>query len=292
MTNPEHPEFGSELGLRTGQAFAVLATLTEASARLAAEEARRAERAEHITAANDDLTKRLLAQQQRLAGQAELAHESHDREFLREASDQAWIADASLDDLAHAWRIGRSREGQPAFATAGLVAEAVEDRLRHVYGDPMDFYDRMVASGVRRSSAMKLAAEQMAIMARDPVEGRADHVPTQNANADRFQHDVWATQDAIRDSMQPDVVSPYYDQLLHELSGLSPTAVEAIRRIRSANPNLRPVQPEAGPDRAASEIASDFYPGGPASPPSSRPAASEHHRTQLNRLDQTRRRAR
>jgi len=156
----QHPDVVAEVGQRLGQGLAVLATLGEAAARLAAEEMRRKEQreeaAEKVRAARD---KQQAAD--RLAQHAARRREAQrDRRLIAQTLDSDWLARADLHDLATVWRAARLREGE--FPEARAAAEQVEERLREMYPRPMDLYDQAVAAGASRAAAMRVAAQEMA----------------------------------------------------------------------------------------------------------------------------------
>lgn len=160
----QHVDLAAELGQRGGQATAVLATLLEAGARLAAEELRRRERrAEQQRAVNEqraETTQRLREQSDQLAQHAAQRRAQHDRRTVSQATDPDWLARADLLDLATVWRTARIREHE--FPEAAAAAEKAEERLRDIYPRPMDLYDEAVRSGVPRADAMRTAAQEMA----------------------------------------------------------------------------------------------------------------------------------
>ncbi len=162
----QHPDVSSEVGQRVGQGLAVLATLGEAAARLAAEEMRRRERRAEQRAANEqqreETARRLREHGDRLAQHAGRQGALHDRQVIAQAADPDWVARADLRDLARVWRTARVREHDPAFPTAGAAAQTVEQRLREMYPRPMDLYDEAVRNGTPRAEAMREAAAQMA----------------------------------------------------------------------------------------------------------------------------------
>jgi hypothetical protein len=164
----QHPDVSSEVGQRVGQGLAVLATLGEAAARLAAEEMRRRERRAEQRAAEDqqreETTRRLREHSDRLAQHAARQRALHDRQVIAQAADPDWLARADLLDLARVWRTARVREHE--FPNARGAAEAVEERLRQMYPRPMDLYDEAVRAGTPRAEAMRTAAAEMA---RTPV---------------------------------------------------------------------------------------------------------------------------
>jgi hypothetical protein len=164
----QHPDVAAELGQRVGQGVAVLATLGEATARLAAEERRRQlllqEQREEAAEQQANDARKLRAHADRLAEHAARQRAAHDRRIIAQVADPDWLARADLLDLAVAWRTARVREGQ--FPEARGAAEAVEERLREMYPHPMDLYDQAVRDGVPRADAMRTAAAEMA---RTPV---------------------------------------------------------------------------------------------------------------------------
>ncbi len=164
----QHPDVAAELGQRTGQAAAVLATLSEAAARLIAEERRRqlllAEQREAAAAAQEKDAGKLRQHADGLAEHAARQRAAHDRRIIAQTVDPDWLANADLYDLAVAWRTARLREHQ--FPEAHGAAEMVEERLREMYPHPMDIYDQAVRGGTRRADAMRAAAAEMA---RTPV---------------------------------------------------------------------------------------------------------------------------
>lgn len=171
----QHHDMAAELGQRTGQAAAVLATLGEAAARLAAEERRRQplreQQREDAGHQRDKAARTLREHGDRLAERAarqRATHErqsiAHDRRVIAQVADPDWLARAGLYDLGVAWRTARVRE--PQFPEARDAAEAVEQRLREMYPRPMDLYDQAVRAGASRADAMRAAAAQMA---RTPV---------------------------------------------------------------------------------------------------------------------------
>ncbi|MEV4212600.1 hypothetical protein [Micromonospora sp. NPDC049662] len=164
----QHADLAAELGQRVGQGIAVLSTLTEASARLAAEEMRRRARREeqqHTDEARRDReAQKLGGESDKLAQYAARQRAEHDQRVVGQVADPDWLARADLLDLATVWRTARAREHEaPEYAQA---AERVEDRLREMYPRPMDLYDEAVRAGVPRADAMRTAAQEMA---RTPV---------------------------------------------------------------------------------------------------------------------------
>jgi len=164
----QHPDVAAEVGQRTAQALAMLATLSESAARLAAEERRRRlllqEQREEAADRQAEDARKLRAQADKLAEHAARQRAAHDRRIIAQVADPDWVASADLYDLAVAWRTARVREHQ--FPEAQGAAEAVEERLRDMYPHPMDLYDQAVRGGVPRADAMRTAAAQMA---RTPV---------------------------------------------------------------------------------------------------------------------------
>src|SRR5438067_1671777 len=110
----QHPDVVAEVGQRLAQGLAVLATLGEAAARLAAEERRRkAQREERA----EQLRERLQAQEKKRQQQDDLAQHAEmrraaqrDRRLIALAVDEDWLARADLLDLASVWRAARVRE--------------------------------------------------------------------------------------------------------------------------------------------------------------------------------------
>jgi hypothetical protein len=170
----QHPDVVAEVGQRLGQGLAVLATLGEALARLAAEEMRRREQRAEDAERADELERRERKRtgdrdsaraagvaDDELAQHAERRREAQrDRRLIAQTLDSDWLARADLLDLAVVWRAARLRENE--FSEARVAAEAVEDRLREMYLGPMDLYDRSVGMGASRAEAMAAAAFQMA----------------------------------------------------------------------------------------------------------------------------------
>ncbi|MFI5845820.1 hypothetical protein ACIA8K_39555 [Catenuloplanes sp. NPDC051500] len=166
----QHPDYLADTGQRLGQSLAVLATLGEAAARLAAVEIRRRQWRE----AQDDRRRERHGQQPAGEGTPRPSPTSpetearnaarRDRRLIARALDAQWLAAADLYDLAITWRTARLRE--PQFEEARGVASLVEDRLREFYPRPMRGYDEAVADGMPRPQAMRAAVEEMA---RTPV---------------------------------------------------------------------------------------------------------------------------
>jgi len=175
-----HPDLTAEVGQRFGQAVAVLSTLGEAAARLAAEEMRRRERLEEkaeqqrqAEVKQQERAAAAAAQADDLARHAARQRANHDRRVIAQSLDPEWMDRADLLDLANLWRTARVRENE--FPEARAAAETVEDRLREWYTRPMDLYDQAVRAGTPRAEAMRDAAAEMA---RTPVSraqpGRRD----------------------------------------------------------------------------------------------------------------------
>jgi hypothetical protein len=162
----QHPDFLAETGQRLGQSLAVLATLGEAAARLAAVESRRRQWREAQDERRDARhTGRPGRPPSPTSPEAELQQaRKRDRRLIGKALDDAWLDRADLFDLATVWRAARLRETQ--FREARAAAEQVEDRLRDFYPGPMRRYDDAVRAGVGRAQAMRAAVEEMA---RTPV---------------------------------------------------------------------------------------------------------------------------
>ncbi len=93
----------------------------------------------------------------------------HERRFISRATDRTWLAGADLFDLAAVWRAARAHERH--IATAGAVAEAIEDRLRQTYPKAMEHYDQAVRAGAERWEAMRAAAQHLPAVARRPGDG-------------------------------------------------------------------------------------------------------------------------
>ncbi|GLI00923.1 hypothetical protein [Phytohabitans aurantiacus] len=171
----QHPDAVAEVGQRLGQGLAVLATLSEAAARLAAEEMRRrarseedAERAEEREHGEREREERKRERENaKDRNEDELAHHAQrrraaqrDRRLIALTLEPDWLAHADLYDLATVWRVAWLREGE--FPEARMAAEQVEERLREIYPRPMDLYGQAVANGVSRAAAMRAAAFEMA----------------------------------------------------------------------------------------------------------------------------------
>ncbi|MER7277999.1 hypothetical protein ABT369_26510 [Dactylosporangium sp. NPDC000244] len=160
----QHPDIAAEITQRAGQALAVLGTLGEALARLAAEQRRRKQGREEAQAQaqqrQQEQAGKLREHSDRLAEYAARQRATHDRRLINQTLDPNWVATADLYDLATVWRTARLREEQ--FPEARAAAETVEDQLRDMYPRPMHLYDEAVRSGTPRADAMRTAAEQMA----------------------------------------------------------------------------------------------------------------------------------
>ncbi|MEV6922934.1 hypothetical protein AB0M46_00270 [Dactylosporangium sp. NPDC051485] len=160
----QHPDIAAEITQRAGQALAVLGTLGEATARLAAEQRRRKHGREEAQAQaqqrQQEQADKVREHSDRLADYAARQRATHDRRLISQTLDPNWVATADLYDLATVWRTARLRETQ--FPEARAAAETVEDRLRDMYPRPMHLYDEAVRNGTPRSDAMRAAAEEMA----------------------------------------------------------------------------------------------------------------------------------
>ncbi len=134
----QHPDVVAEVGQRLGQGLAVLATLGEAAARLAAEEMRRKERREEQREERAEQVRAARDKQQaadRLAQHAASRREAQrDRRLMAQTLDPDWWSRADLHDLATVWRAARLREAE--FPEARATAEQVEERLREMYPRP------------------------------------------------------------------------------------------------------------------------------------------------------------
>ncbi|GAA1575531.1 hypothetical protein GCM10009827_116710 [Dactylosporangium maewongense] len=160
----QHPDIAAEVTQRAGQALAVLGTLGEAMARLAAEQRRHKQgREEAQTQAQQrrqEQAEKLREHSDRLAEYAARQRATHDRRLINQTLDPNWVATADLYDLATVWRTARLREQQ--FPEARAAAETVEEQLRDMYPRPMHLYDEAVRNGTPRTAAMRAAAEEMA----------------------------------------------------------------------------------------------------------------------------------
>src|SRR5947207_14345781 len=149
----QHPDAAAEVGQRTAQAVAMLATLSESAARLAAEEHRRRlllqEQREEAAERQAKDARKLRAQADKLAEHAARQRAAHDRRIIAQVADPDWVASADLYDLAVAWRTARVREHQ--FPEARGAAETVEERLRDMYPRPMDLLDLLIGDPPRRT---------------------------------------------------------------------------------------------------------------------------------------------
>ncbi|HEU4422776.1 MAG TPA: hypothetical protein VFR67_09600 [Pilimelia sp.] len=229
----QHPDLVADVGQRLGQGLAVLATLGEAAARLAAEEMRRAERREEQAAqqraeadsqaAGDGLARHAAA---RRAAQL-------DRRLIAHAVDPDWLARADLLDLARVWRAARLREHQ--FPEARAAAETVEDRLRNVYPRPMDLYDQAVAGGASPAAAMRVAAAEMALTRparphggrRSPAVEAASEPPL---GGERFDAAVRQERARLADGVPPAT----YAEELERLGVGGHAAAQALREVLAA----------------------------------------------------------
>lgn len=244
----QHPDAVAEVGQRLGQGLAVLATLGEAAARLAAEETRRRERradqADQLRSARD---KRHAADQRALQ-RASLRAAREDRRLIAQALDPDWLARADLFDLATVWRVARTRQAE--FPEARIAAEQIEQRLREFYPRPMDLYDQALANGAPRASAMRVAAQEMARTGparphdgrRSPAIGPAT-VPA--PGADGFQTAL--AQERTR--LAGDILPPGYGEELERLGPGGRAAAQALRETLAtrAEHELRHGQTEPAP---------------------------------------------
>ena len=160
----QHPDIAAEVTQRAGQALAVLGTLGEAMARLAAEQRRRKQGREEAQAQaqqrRQEQAVKLREHSDRLAEYALRQRATHDRRLINQTLNPNWVATADLYDLATVWRTARLREDQ--FPEARAAAETVEEQLRDMYPRPMHLYDEAVRNGTPRTTAMRAAAEEMA----------------------------------------------------------------------------------------------------------------------------------
>jgi hypothetical protein len=284
---PDQPDLVAEFTQRLGQGLAVLATLGEAAARLAAEEARRKERRdEQQDKAREIAEKRVRVDE--LARHAAARREAkRDRDLIGQALDDDWLGNADLLDLATVWRAGRARESQPGFPGAMAAAQFVEDRLRDMYPRPMDRYDQAVAAGASRAAAMREAAEEMAkTRPSRPQGGRTSpalHAP------DRMPADGFAAAvEAERDRIRVDAPDNYPEEL-RRLGAGGQAADRALREMlasrdqRGHRPDPASVAAPDGPAsaRSAAALAATWYPDGlsnagvlPAHTAGKRPARS------------------
>jgi len=229
----QHLDAVAEVGQRLGQGLAVLATLGEAAARLAAEEMRRKERreedAEQLRAARDD-----QQAADRLAQHAANRRAAQrDRRLIAQTLDPDWLARADLLDLATVWRAARLREGE--FPEARAAAELVEERLREMYPRPMGLYDQAVAGGTCRAAAMRVAAQEMAhTRPARPHGGRRSAAITpgteQLVGAECF--DAAARQERAR--LAEGVPSAAYADELERLGVGGTAAAQALREVLTA----------------------------------------------------------
>lgn len=236
----QHADMSSEVGQRLGQGLAVLATLGEAAARLAAEEMRRKERrAEAAERQREDAEKRekaatkAAAQADELARHAAAQRARADRRVVAQGLDPDFLARADLLDMATVWRTARLRENE--FPEARGAAEAVEDRLREMWPRPMDLYDEAVRRGVPRNEAMAAAAAHMANTppSRAHGGGRAGAIeqgPQTPVGSDVFTAAV--TDEQIRLSTGVDPAA--YAEELARLGPGGQAAAEALRETLAA----------------------------------------------------------
>lgn len=241
----QHPDLAAETTQRAGQAVAVLATLSEAAARLAAEQLRRREQREQQ--AHEDQERRTraadkLREQDQLARYAAARQRTaHDRRIVAQTLDGDWVATADLYDLATAWRTARIHEQD--FPEARAAAETVEDRLRHLYPDAMDRYDDALSHGVPRAAAMGMAAAAMF----SPPTARP-YGPGTRAGALTA-----ADQPA---NLDPDFVDAIADEQLHLATGTDPDdyATE-LARLGTAGDAFTEALREALAERAGRDLA-------------------------------------
>ena len=233
-----HPDLTAEVGQRIGQAVAVLSTLGEAAARLAAEEMRRRERREESTEQGrrtdqrrQDQARRASEQADELARHAARQRAQHDRRLIAQTLDPQWADRADLFDLAEVWRTARVREHE--FPEARAAAETVEDRLREMYPRPMDLYDQAVAAGVPRAEAMRDAAAEMA---RTPVmrahPGRRDAALASGPVLDEQTVAAAVTDEQIRLATGVDLAD--YTEQLQRLGPGGEAAAQALRDALAA----------------------------------------------------------
>jgi hypothetical protein len=228
----QHPDMVAEAEQRLGQGLAVLATLGEAAARLAAEEMRRREqredRAEQVRAARDKqhAADRLA---QHAAGRREA---QRDRRLIAQTLDPNWWDRADLHDLATVWRAARVREAE--FPEARAAAEQVEEWLRGMYPRPMDLYDQAVANGASPAAAMRVAAEEMAhTRPARPHGGRrsaAIEPGPEPVGSDGFDAAVRQERTRLADGVPP---ASYADEL-ERLGVGGAAAAQALREVLAA----------------------------------------------------------
>lgn len=229
----QHPDAVAELGQRLGQGLAVLATLGEAAARLAAEEMRRKE-------AREEQAEKVRAARNKQQAADRLAHHAanrraaqHDRRLIAQTLDPDWIARADLLDLATVWRAARVRERE--FPEARVAAEQVEQRLRQMYPRPMDLYDQAVAGGASHAAAMRVAAQEMAHtrQARPHGARRSPAVesgPEPAVGADGFEAAVRQERARLADGVPPAA----YTEELERLGAGGTAAAQALREVLAA----------------------------------------------------------
>ena len=246
----QHADVTAEVGQRLGQGLAVLSTLGEAAARLAAEEIRRRERREEqaekqreADGRRQETARKLAEEGNRLAQHAARQRAQQDRRVMAQATDPDWLARADLLDLATVWRTARTREGE--FPEARAAAETVEDRLREMWPRPMDLYDEAVARGVPRHEAMAAAG---AHMANTPVMrahggGRAGALESGQATVGDAAFAAAVSDEQIRlaTGVDPQV---YHDEL-HRLGVGGDAAAQALRDALAARAGREMTQARA-----------------------------------------------
>jgi hypothetical protein len=285
----EHPDIAAETTARLGQGLAVLATLGEAAARLAAEETRRRERADEIRGQRDQARRASAIEADQLARQAAQLRTDADRRLMAKVDDPDWLRRASLIDLAKVWRTARTRETE--FPDARTAAERVEGRLREIYLRPMDLYDQAVSAGTPRAEAMRMAAEQMARTrpARPHTTRRAAALP-RGPNPMRPIH----SGDAATVHGAATATAAYSE--LARMGAGGQAAARALAGILSSRPAGEPSRPHrpAG-ERHPARLAAQATPGGPTvrfPGTSPHPAAGKRAVTLVSPQPPTRRRVR
>ncbi|MEN3308859.1 MAG: hypothetical protein V7603_5061 [Micromonosporaceae bacterium] len=224
----QHADMAAEVGQRLGQGLAVLATLSEAAARLAAEEMRRRERREEADAQREKVAEKLRQRGDQLAQHAARQAAARDKRVIAQATDPEWIAQADLYDLAEVWRTARAREHEFG-PEARAAAETVEERLRQMYPRPMDLYDEAVRAGVPYAHAMRTAAAEMA---RTPVMrahggGRAGALPAGAEPVGDAGFAAAVSDEQIRLATGVDPAA--YAEQLHRLGTGGEAAAQALR---------------------------------------------------------------
>lgn len=251
----QHADMAAEVGQRLGQGLAVLATLSEAAARLAAEEMRRRERREQAAAEREQAAEKLRQRGDQLAQHAARQRAARDRRLIGQAADPEWLERADLYDLADVWRTARAREHEFG-PDARAAAETVEERLRQMYPRPMDLYDEAVRAGVPRAYAMRTAAAEMA---RTPVMrahggGRAGALDAADPVGDAgFAAAVNDEQIRLATGVDPAA----YAEQLHRLGTGGEAAAQALREVLAA----RAGQQLAAADQDAATPDSPATPG-------------------------------